>query len=493
MSNKIFEDLPARKHAPAAAPAAKAQTANKEGGEKKPAESSEKRIRQAVYDIRYRARREEISLSQAFSQYMSNTTMSAPEKSAVKAKLAEEYEANDMASSSVANAMFKVFIENKTSKVEEEFHSEYLDSLMEMEDRKYKVRVKDKKTGKSYVRYATREKISQLRANPNIESVEMTEYGDAYEGEKKKGEQTARAKAGKGLDPVGKEDNDPDNDGVPISRDKNDQYIMKRRKAIGKAIATRTEGVIYEKQESENKNKKVTGEGTDNSKIVKVFPESGVKEGVDILEKAMSKAQQRFMGMVYAAKKGEKPASPEVAKAAKEIGKKEAKKFAGTKHEGLPEKVTESGYFPTPESRRSDEAKYNLRGQSVKPRTVQTQVGAKMKPSSSVKEENACGSSEKEKDTRGDYTKTNLIKNKLRAMGAKNPIVMIASEEVISERGDEPGEGPRQRYGDMRGIDRSGPQIKMGGKFQTQDKTPPVHPAAHLKLAKIKDTKNKTA
>ena len=54
-------------------------------------------------------------------------------------------------------------------------------------------------------------------------------------------------------------------------------------------------------------------------------------------EKALSRAQQRFMGMVYAAKKGETPASPEVAKAAAGISKKEAKKFAKTKHKGLPE------------------------------------------------------------------------------------------------------------------------------------------------------------
>jgi len=57
-----------------------------------------------------------------------------------------------------------------------------------------------------------------------------------------------------------------------------------------------------------------------------------------IEEKALSKAQQRFMGMVYAAKKGETPASPEVAKAASGMSKKAAKDFAGTKHKGLPEK-----------------------------------------------------------------------------------------------------------------------------------------------------------
>jgi hypothetical protein len=55
-------------------------------------------------------------------------------------------------------------------------------------------------------------------------------------------------------------------------------------------------------------------------------------------EKAVSKKQQRFMGMVHAAQKGEKPASKEVAKTAKGMGKKDAEDFASTKHKGLPEK-----------------------------------------------------------------------------------------------------------------------------------------------------------
>lgn len=53
---------------------------------------------------------------------------------------------------------------------------------------------------------------------------------------------------------------------------------------------------------------------------------------------AKSKAQQKFMGMVYAAKKGGKPASKEVAEAAKSMTKREAKDFAETKHKNLPEK-----------------------------------------------------------------------------------------------------------------------------------------------------------
>lgn len=423
MSNRIFEELPARKHAvAAAAPASKGNGKEKGGTE----QSSDKRIRQAVYDIRYRARREDVDLRQAFAQYMQHSSLNQAEKTAVRGKLfgkeggamKEEYalQSSDWASTSVAKAMFKVFVEGVSTEVSE---LDYLEELKGLDDRKYKVRVTDKKTGKSYVRYATREKITQLRANPNIQSVEMTEYGEPYEGEKSKGEKTAKAKSGKGLDPVGKEDTDVDNDGK--HNDPNDKYIMKRRKAIGDAIKKR-EGVSEEflvdgTESTEGQNrKKITGKSVDNysSGVVKVSPEDTTQssmrgpknvyahtelEGEVILEKAKSKAQQRFMGMVYAAKKGEKPASPEVAAAAKSITKKEAKKFAKTKHKGIPEKV----------------------------------------------EEAACSSDDEKNDNRGEYTKINLIKNKLRAMGAKNPVVMAASYEpngnTISEREfDEPGE-----------------------------------------------------
>jgi hypothetical protein len=54
---------------------------------------------------------------------------------------------------------------------------------------------------------------------------------------------------------------------------------------------------------------------------------------------AQSKAQQRFMGMVHAAQKGETPASPEVAKVAKDMDKSDAKDFASTSHKGLPNHV----------------------------------------------------------------------------------------------------------------------------------------------------------
>ena len=61
------------------------------------------------------------------------------------------------------------------------------------------------------------------------------------------------------------------------------------------------------------------------------------KDKKEVDEKAVSKKQQRFMGMVHATQKGEKAPSAAVAKVAKSMGKKDAKDFASTKHKGLPE------------------------------------------------------------------------------------------------------------------------------------------------------------
>ena len=48
------------------------------------------------------------------------------------------------------------------------------EEVEQVDEEKYKVRVRDKESGKTYVRSATREKITQLRSNPSISSVEMT-------------------------------------------------------------------------------------------------------------------------------------------------------------------------------------------------------------------------------------------------------------------------------------------------------------------------------
>ena len=374
MSTDIVESLPARKHAPVAAPAAKAK-GKKGGGGGSPEENSEKRIRQAVYDIRYRARREDIDLKAAYSQYMSNSNLSQAERSAVREKLfgkegggvKEQFTtgADDWATSNLANALYKVFAEQEDAEME----LAYLQQLDEEDSKKYKVRVTDK-TGKSYVRFATREKITQLRGNPNIKSVEMTEHGEPYEGERKRGTQTARAK--RGLDPVGKEDADVDNDG---DVDKSDKYLLKRRKSIGSAIRKRADQKIKEAfladgtvtTEPKGKNK-VTGEDVDNYKsgAVKVSPTDGEKDNTP-----------KGKGGIYASFAHQKFSDIISEKAACKSKKKKAE--------------YSEAVVNTPECEKKEEEK---------------------------------------KDMRGYYAKINNVKNKIRAMGVKNPCVIADPDEV---------------------------------------------------------------
>tara|TARA_B100001939_G_scaffold278719_1_gene247246 strand:- start:39 stop:1025 length:987 start_codon:yes stop_codon:yes gene_type:complete len=298
---------------------------------------------------------------------------------------------SDGATGTVADAMFKVFVEKiEKQPVEEDAGSE----------RKYKVRVTDPKTEKSYVRYADRSKITELRAKGL--KVEMTEHGEPYEGEKKKG--------GK-MDPVAKNpknrDGDVNNDG---KKDGTDKYIYARRDAINAAIAKRKgmkEEFLVDGTTSTEGQGRMVPDGKVNNyagkkPVVTINPDSEIGgknlrahkevEGELIAEKAVSKSQQRFMGMVCAYKKGEmENASDEVVEAAKNMSKEDACDFAGTKHDKLPEKVSEE------------------KGESC-PKCKKCPC--------------ECGHMDREKRTYRE-----LLKNKLRAMGIKNPMMLGAPED----------------------------------------------------------------
>ena len=367
MTKKIFEELPARKHAVAtAAPAAASKgEGNVEG------EGSDKKIRQAVYDIRYRARREGIDLKAAYSQYMSNSNLTAPEQSAVREKLfskdggggekKESYDSlmSDGASSAVAKAMFKVFAEVKEEVIQED----------ETSEKKYKVRVIDEKSGRSYVRYADREKITALRAKGL--KVEMTEHGDPYEGTKREGK-------GK-MDPVAKNpakrDGDVNNDG---KKDGTDKYIYNRRDAINKAIekkkSMKEDFLVDGTTSTEGQNKgKITGKDVDNYKtgVVKVM------KSVD-----ESKSKKLFLDMIA-----------------------EKKKTDACSHNGKGEDC-------------------GVHGVKACPDTVEEEVkncGCGKNPcvtyGESKEDKKECTPGERE-------TYRNLLKNKMRAMGIKRPLIM---------------------------------------------------------------------
>ena len=201
-----------------------------------------KQARQLAYDVRYKVKSkfkegqkaDPASLKSAYMKQLGSSPAPGPVKQMAKKMLiGEEYDFVDL-DKDISKLVSRIFSEHH-QKDKDGNAIPHEDELTEEESKgKYKVRVTDKKTGKSYVRMADRAKIAELRKNPNISSVEMTGYGTPYEGEKKKGEQTSKVKSGKGLDPVGKEDGDVNNDG---KKDKTDSYLMNRRKAIGKAMA----------------------------------------------------------------------------------------------------------------------------------------------------------------------------------------------------------------------------------------------------------------
>ena len=256
-------------------------------------EKVEKQARQLAYDVRYKTKQAmaqksggKMDPAQVQKAYMSQLAKS-PAAPAVKARakqmlMGEDYIAgvNKLVSDNAASALYKVFVEHHKKDADGNTIPHEGEEINE-EEKKYKVRVTDKKTNNSYVRMATRSKISELRANPNVASVEMTEYGTPTKSEKYKGSSTAKVK--QGLDPVGKEDGDVNNDG---KKDSTDKYLMKRRKAIGKAMATRKEDYSWrdgfaELIEKKEKEKKLTGEGVNNSKLIKVFPDDVKEEKVD--------------------------------------------------------------------------------------------------------------------------------------------------------------------------------------------------------------------
>ena len=121
----------------------------------------QKRIRQAVYDIRYKARKEELDLRHAYSVYIGKSGLDQNGKEAVQNKL--------------------------FGKQKQTAESTVLETAG---DNKYKVRIT--KDGKSYVAFKSRKKIDKARQEG---SAEMTGHG-IPKGSKKS--TTSSVKKGKG-------------------------------------------------------------------------------------------------------------------------------------------------------------------------------------------------------------------------------------------------------------------------------------------------------
>ena len=393
MSKKIFEEAPS------------------EGGAA--IDKVRKAARQLAYDTKYKVKQKmganvsrmaPAAVTKAYLAQLAKSPAPGPVKSLAQKILVgkgvkEEYNIDDLVATNVANVMYKVFVDGI-----EESHSDlgqdYLSQLMEQEDKKYKVVVTDAKTGNQYRRMATREKIAELRANPNIKSVEISEYGEPVGTEKNKGEQTAKVKSGKGLDPVGKEDSDVNNDGKV---NKTDKYLQNRRNVRGAAISSRkskvseaVEAPVKKATKDQNDIEIVSNEekGVDNKSIIKVFPEFGVKES----------AHQKFLGMLQEKKltKAETAKKEEIAKSLKQKYGKTAKTYAIAT--AVAKKVAEAAEC----------------GMDEKPKLKKSEGGVT--------------------DPREIPTKVNLVKNKLRSMGLKMSYE-LEGDQIDEVLGGQAGDG----------------------------------------------------
>ena len=206
MSNNVFEEMP--QQAKSASP----------GG---PAiDKVRKAARQLAYDVRYKVKGkfkegQKTSpefLKQAYLQGLGSSSAPGPVKAlAKKMLLGEEYDMFDI-SENIANSTSEVF-----GKV-----------FSEGVKRPVVLRVTDPKAGTTYYRSTSSYDAAKAKKD------QLLKKGLRVEITGRKTDDTYDKKGGKGLDPVGKEDGDVNNDG---KKDKTDKYLMNRREKIGKAMA----------------------------------------------------------------------------------------------------------------------------------------------------------------------------------------------------------------------------------------------------------------
>jgi hypothetical protein len=380
----------------------------------------EKAASQLVSDVKYKVKKElgpntNLNPAQVAQKYQQKLK-SSPAPSAVKAiaikKLmpqptvsAEQFEVSDIVKESLLVALNKVFVEGVTNEevdVENEYLQELYTKVNKEGERLYHIRVTDKKTGNTYTRDATRSKISELRANPNISSVEMTEYDRDSDEEKTKGENTAKVKSGKGL----KNDGNLANNYPPYNRVTRGDVIAGAtgNDQMGGKKKVRKEAFEYLFEvEGKTKKDRIIDIKKDNKSCVTVGPE--VSEET-VLEMSVSVNQQQAAGAALSAKRGKTDPS-KLKGAAREMydsmTEKQLRDFASTSHEGLPEKVQ--------------------------------------------KESAECGcDDQKKEDTRPLKTKINLVKNALRARGLnmsyepEGELVYEGDEDTNNNRAREAGD-----------------------------------------------------
>lgn len=474
MKKYIAEDLPARSHPQAQLSPQSNKPESNRSGEDRGDKTPEKRISQAASDIRYRARRENVPLRTAYSQYMQNSSMSEMEKSEVRKKIfgkesgmqSEHVDMKSAASDSMMKALYKVFVDNQPE-ITEEYIEELKKDFFKKEtsrvgagagERKYKVRVHDKQSGISYVRYATRDKISQLRARGL--DVEMTEYGEPYEGEKQKGEQTAEVSKSRSM-----AQKDFDGDGKRESGSKEHAGVVhnaiQRKKGLpadGKDTSNVKENFIREVLgmanlpqmdapanvgPSENQNQLDVLPPNKKNKVT-VNPTNAVMDHAKLNGNLINEnGYKKFLGLLQEMEM----TAANKAKEAELKQKYDASSMKKTMQDDYGKETGKKVYFAS------------IRKQAMK---EGSDCGCDETTEEKSKKGPGCVD-----DSRSIPTSIKLAKTKLQSMGIKNPIMMSASYEPEGEIVDEARAEERRGHGStgaLRNRQKSGESGPKGSR-----------------------------
>jgi len=432
--------------------------------------SVEQQASQLASDIKYKARQKmkqtsgsALSPAQVqalYRQLLNASPAPGAVKSIVKKKLFEKVDRGvELVSETIKGSKFSVF-----GKIFVEGGGQKEEVIEEDADQKFIVRVTDKATGNTSYRKADRAKIAQLRANPNISSVEITgrkKADDAYDSEKTGGKKAKK---------------DYDGDGKIESGTA--EYMGSRDKAIKKAMAK--EEVIYEKEESGDKKIDVMkGKNT-----IKVNPSLGESIKAELAALKAEKIQEQEAAMKQQEDEKKKEA----------LADQQAKKDKMMKLRILQNKMraVRGGADITasyhPESDTIAEGEGQVR---YCPKCDKDETRDECRYGGEYWDENSKPA--KAEDPRGMKTNINLAKNKLRAMGLKMSYDMEGDQidertRYAKETGKDPQTGkPSEKGGTLGGDDTHSKVMrqmktslrKTGGLMSSRGK--PIQPQGKKK------------
>jgi len=368
----------------------------------------EKQARQLAYDTKYKVKQalsaksggnaDPAAVAKMYLAQLAKSPAPPAIKALAKKKLmGEEYvDVKGFVVDSVTDALLKVFVEKKNDTVEEVIEEE-------KGEQKFHIKVTDKKTGNTYHRYATRAKISELRANSNIATVEMSHQGES------------RTKAKKDYDGDGKVE--------PSSK----EHAGAVHNAIQKAKGGTPDGKDTRKEELE-----ITEKKHEEGKI-----------GGGNIKKLAAKANKRIDADVDGDVDTDDPKSTEMGEF---IPSPDGKRKIKTKIQK--EDYISNWRDEILEGKDEDDTDKDATDKDIDVMKGKNKIKVMPELGESAEVCEKCGKNPCEcdkEDPRGMNTKVNLMRNKLRAMGLKmshEPEGEMIEQVKTEKKEDEKKSGP---------------------------------------------------